>query len=265
MDEIEQALRTAMTQSAEQWAAGQRVDHMWSARLMAGIRRRRRRHRVRAVTTGVAALAAITIAVPPVTHALWGNQTSGQSSAAQQHRSVSPSPYTCDTYCPPPASGVQPAPGTLLRDCTSQNFSDMSGSNWQRHSVRVGPIWFVWARDRGYWPASRMLGGDVLAGVGVPVIVAASAVVVVRIAPVDQARFKFLDGFNDTDRYTIATSPGASGVTFVGCPAGYMGPTTDFWVGYLDAGLTCIPLTVQTPGHPAVRVGISTRGGVCQA
>ncbi len=80
-------------------------------------------------------------------------------------------------------------------------------------------------------------------------IVAASAVVVVRIAPEGRARFKILDGFNDTDRYTIATSPGASGVTFVGCPAGYMGPTTVFWVGYLDAGLTCIPFTVQTLGR----------------
>jgi hypothetical protein len=36
-----------------------------------------------------------------------------------------------------------------------------------------------------------------------------------------------------------------------------------FWVGYLDDGLSCVPLEVSVSGRRPVRVGLSARGGTC--
>ena len=89
------------------------------------------------------------------------------------------------------------------------------------------------------------------------------ATVVVRVAPAARSRFQFLRTFNSTDRYRLRA--GAGGITFAACPPSYLGPVTVFWVGYLDSGLSCIPLDVSVAGRRPVRVGLSGHGGTCAA
>jgi hypothetical protein len=95
------------------------------------------------------------------------------------------------------------------------------------------------------------------------VAVQAGARVVVRVAPAARSRFQFLSTFNRTDRYR--PRPGPDGITFVACPASYLGPVTVFWVGYLDSGLSCVPLEVSVAGRRPVRIGLSSHGGTCTA
>jgi len=151
----------------------------------------------------------------------------------------------------------------VLRDCQSENGGDQEIVGYRAQSVRAGPVWFVWARDKGYWPASRPLSGGQVQAVGVPVAVEAGATAVVRVAPAAQSRFRFLAGFNDSNRYSLRD--GEPGVTFAACPASYLGPVTVFWVGYLNGGLGCVPLQVSVAGQRPIRVTLSVNGGTCAA
>jgi hypothetical protein len=150
----------------------------------------------------------------------------------------------------------------MLRDCQSANGGQQEIVGFRARSVRVGPVWFVWARTRnGHWAAGQALGnGQLRAGAG-PVAIQAGATVVVRVAPAARSRFQFLRSFNGTDRYRLHAGP--DGITFAACPASYQGPVTVFWVGYLDTGLSCVPLEVSVAGWRLVRVGLSDRGGTC--
>jgi hypothetical protein len=177
--------------------------------------------------------------------------------------SASPPSQVCPVFCGPPASAGRAAPGTLLRNCQSGNGGEQEIAGYRARSVRAGPVWFVWARQRGYWPASRELRHGQVDAVGVPVAVRAGATAVVRVAPAARARFRFLRTFNEANRYTMRT--GESGVTFAACPASYEGPLTVFWIGYLNAGLSCVPFQVSVPGERPVRVALSVHGGTCAA
>ncbi len=132
---------------------------------------------------------------------------------------------------------------------------------YRAQSVHAGPVWFVWARDKGYWPVSRPLSHGQVQGVGVPVAVQAGATAVVRVASAARSRFRFLAGFNGSDRYSL--HDGQAGVTFAACPASYLGPVTVFWVGYLNGGLSCVPFTVTVPGQRPIRLALSADGGTC--
>jgi hypothetical protein len=99
--------------------------------------------------------------------------------------------------------------------------------------------------------------------VGVPVAVRAGARAVVRVAPAARSRFRFLRSFNNSDRYRLRG--GVAGVTFAACPASYAGPVTVFWIGYLNAGLACVPFQVSVAGERPVRVALSVDGGTCAA
>jgi hypothetical protein len=274
MDDLERRLRAAMSGAAEPPPTG----------LMAGIRRRHRRHFIR-VGAGVAAvLAALALLAPPAAHALRsavrgpGPAVGGLSTASPCpsnipgffgcSRYVGPSasapPQVCPVYCGPPASSAKAAPGTMLRDCQSSNGGQQEIAGYRARSVRAGPVWFVWARTPNrHWAPGRALGhGQLQAGAG-PVAVQAGATVVVRVAPAARSRFQFLRNFNNTDRYRLRAGP--VGITFAACPASYMGTVTVFWVGFLDSGLSCVPLEVSVPGRPPVRVGLSSHGGTCPA
>ena len=152
----------------------------------------------------------------------------------------------------------------MLRDCQSENGGSQEIPGYRARSVRAGPVWFVWARTRNrHWSPGHALGhGQLQAGAG-PVAVQAGATVVVRVAPAARSRFQFLRTFNNTDRYRLGAGP--DGITFAACPPSYLGPVTVFWVGYLDSGLSCIPLDVSVAGRRPVQVGLSGHGGTCAA
>ena len=274
MDDLERRLRAAMSGAAGSPPGG----------LMAGIRRRHRRHLVRVGAGGAAVLAALALLAPPAAHALRsavrgpGPAVGGLSTASPcpsripgffacaryvgPNASASPSP--CPVFCGPPASPARAAAGTLLRDCQSANGGGQEIPGYRARSVRAGPVWFVWARTPNrHWSPGRPLGNGLWTAGGGIVAVRAGATAVVRVAPPGRSRFQFLRTFNRTDRYQ--PRPGPSGVTFSACPASYMGPVTVFWVGYLDSGLGCVPLEVSVPGRRPVRVGLSAHGGTCPA
>jgi hypothetical protein len=272
MDDLERRLRAALSATASPPPSG----------LMEGICRRHRRHLVRVVAGFAAVIAALALAAPPAAHALRsavngpGPAIGGQVSPSRCPSMFQPSfgcsryagpgasasPQVCPVFCGPPASSGKAAPGTMRRDCQSENGGDQEIAGYRTRSVRAGPVWFVWARTANrHWTPGQPLGnGQWQAGAG-PVAVQAGATVVVRVAPAARTRFQFLRTFNNTDRYR--PRPGPDGITFTACPASYLGPVTVFWVGYLDSGLSCVPLEVTVPGRPPVSIGLSAHGGTC--
>lgn len=272
MNDFERRLRAAMSTTASPPPAG----------LMEGIRRRHRRHLIRVIAGVAATLAALALVAPPAAHALRsavrgpGPAVGGLSTAVPCPSNIpgffgcsryvgpspSASPQVCPVFCGPPASSARAAPDTMLRDCQSENGGQQDIAGYRSRSVRAGAVWFVWARTANrHWAPGRPLGnGQLHAGAG-PVAVQAGATVVVRVAPAARSRFQFLRNFNGTDRYRLHAGP--DGITFAACPASYLGPITMFWVGFLDSGLSCVPLEVSVPGRPPVRVGLSSHGGTC--
>jgi len=251
---------------------------------MEGIRRRHRRHLVRVVAGFAAVIAVLALAAPPAAHAL-RSAVSAPGPAVGGLVSPSPcpttppaffgcsryvgpsaaaSPQACPVFCGPPASSAEAAPGTMLRDCQSANGGNQEIPGYRARSVRAGPVWFVWARtpNRHWAPGQPFGGGHLQAGAGA-VAVQAGARAVVRVAPAAQSRFQFLRTFDRTDRYRSHAGP--DGITFAACPASYLGPVTVFWIGYLDSGLSCVPLEVSVAGRRPVRVGLSSHGGTCTA
>ncbi len=271
MDDFERRLAAAMSATASPSPAG----------LLEGIRRRHRRHVIRVIAGLAAVVAAIALAAPPAAHAL-RSATGGPGPAVGQVSpspcpsvfqasfgcarrvgpSASASPQTCPVFCGPPASAARAAPGTMLRDCQSENGGDQEIPGYRPRSVRAGPVWFVWARTRNrHWTPGQPLGnGQLAAGAG-PIAVQAGATAVVRVAPAARSRFQFLRTFNTAGRYRLRAGP--DGITFAACPSSYLGPVTVYWVGYLDSGLTCVPLEVSVPGRRPVRIGLSAHGGAC--
>jgi hypothetical protein len=227
MTDIESRLRSAMSTAADQPPAD----------LMERIRRRHRRHVRRVVAACASALAVIAVAAPSAIHVLGtGQPSAGQASGEPLSGGQPVVPGS--SHAPTPTA----AAGTILRDCASQNYSDLSGTNWKARSIQAGPLWFVYARTSG------------LSSI---VAVRAGATVVVRDAPAAHSRYLFLPGTNASVR------AGKPGVTFVACPASYMGPITFWWVSYNNAGLRCVPLQVQTPNaRKPIRVVLSA-GGKC--
>ena len=251
--------------------------------LLEGIRRRHRRHLIRVGAGCVAVVATLALAAPPLTHALRDGMNgaaptvSGRASARPcpsmpnsfgcSHY-VGPTvgasaPQVCPVFCGPPGAQVKAAPGTILRNCQSENGGVQEIAGYRAQSVRAGPVWFVWARKQGYWAASGKLGHGEVSAVGIPVALRAGATAVVRVAPAAQARFRFLRTFNRANRYSPRA--GASGVTFAACPASFLGPVTVFWIGYLNSGLSCVPFQVSVPGQRPARVSLSVHGGTCAA
>ena len=280
--DFERRLRAAMSAAASRPPVG----------LMEGIRRRHRRHLVRAGAGFVALIAALALVAPPLTHAVRsalrgaGPATSGPVTGPSCptkvpaffgcSRYVGPSatPSTgpgssstqqvCPVFCGPPPSSAKAAPGTALQTCDSANAQvDIAG--FRPHSIRAGPVWFVGARDRGEWAASQRLRNGQIRGVGAMIAMVANVTTVVQIAPAAGSRFEFLGDFNRSDRYTMGGRGQVTGVTLAACPASYEGPVSVFWVGYLNDGLSCVPFEVSVPGRPPVRVALSVNGGTCAA
>lgn len=275
--DFERRLRAAMSAAASGPPVG----------LMKGIRRRHRRHLVRAGAGFAALVATLALAAPPLTHVVRsalrgaGPASSGRVTGPSCPRkipgcsryvgpsSVSPSSDTqgvCPVFCGPPSTTSQAAPGTMLLDCSSANGLPEIGG-YRQNSIRAGPVWFGHARGKGgwSWTASRQLRHGQISAEAKWIVVAAGTTAVVRVAPAARSRFRFLRDFNNTDRYRMGARGQLTGLTLAACPRSYLGPVSAFWVGYLNDGLACVPFEVSVSGRPPVRVALSVRGGTCAA
>jgi hypothetical protein len=246
MDDLERRLRAAMTDAAEHPPAG----------LLAGVWRRRTRHLRRVGAGCAAAVAAVAVAVPSAEHAL--------RAAPQPGRPTAPAPG------PAPGPGPSARSGTALRDCGSNNDGTMS-AGWRKSSVQAGPVWFVFARAKNAWPAGRRLADGKLTGGAAVIAVRSGSRAVITVAPAARQHFRFLAGFSDQDRYSLAS--GWPGLTVVGCPPGPAGAglpnshaagLTMFWQGYVSDLNGCLPLEVRKLPHGRpVRVTLFTGGHSC--
>src|SRR5260370_1111465 len=126
------------------------------AGLLAGIRRRRRRHLLQAGAGCVAFVVALAVAVPLALHAPRPAGGSGNGPAGHGRGAApAPAPQVCPPFCGPPSSTARAAPGTVFRDCPSENGGDQERGGHRGRSVRPAPGWVVSARGTGDWPVSR--------------------------------------------------------------------------------------------------------------
>jgi len=255
MTDFERRLRAAMAAAAEAPPAG----------LLDGIRRRHRRHVRRVGAACVAAVAAVGIAAPLVTRGMLAGPagTGPAAPTASSPAVIIPSAV--------PTSTPTAAPGTVLRDCQSNNDGTL-GSNWKAASMHAGPVWFIYARSKSNPPSSQRLTVGKLTASAMVIAVSNAHTAVVTAGPAVRGRFRFLANFNsDGNPYTLAE--GAPGLTLVGCPAGpagihipesYAPGLTMFWEGYVTDLRGCVPLEVRTsPASRPIRVTVPAANGGC--
>jgi hypothetical protein len=243
MTDFERWLRTAMAAATEPPPAG----------LLEGIRRRHRRHLRRVGAACLAAVAVVAIAVPLATRGI----VSGSTTAAATRPAA-------------PTGTPTAAPGTVLRDCQSNNNGTL-GPNWKATSVHAGQVWFIYMRPENA-PSSQRLATGKLTASGMVIAVSNGRTAVVTDAPATKGRFRFLASFNNAGiPYTLAE--GALGLTLAGCPAGpagtdipasYAPGLTLFWEGYVTDLRGCIPLEVRTsPAQQPIRITLPSPDGGC--
>jgi hypothetical protein len=244
MTDFERWLRAAMAAATEPPPAG----------LLDGIRRRHRRHLRRVGAACLAAVAAAGISVPLATRGV----LAGSAKPAATSPGV-------------PTGTPTGAPGTVLRDCQSNNNGTL-GSDWQAQSVHAGPVWFIYMRPKNTARSSQRLVTGKLTASAMVIAVSNGRAAVVTAAPATRGRFRFLAHFNnDGSPYTLAE--GAPGLTLAGCPAGpagtdipasYAPGLTMFWEGYVTDLQGCIPLEVRTSSaSQPIRVILPAPGGGC--
>jgi hypothetical protein len=255
MTDFERRLRAAMAAAAEPPPAG----------LLDGIRRRHRRHVRRVGAACVAAVAAVGIAAPLVTRGI----LAGPAGAGPAGPAAGSPPVTISPTMPAPAPTT--TPGTVLRDCQSNNNGTV-GSNWRADSVHAGPVWFIYGRPKGNPPSGQRLTTAKLTASAMVIAVSNGRTAVVTVGSPAGGGFRFLPGFHgDGAPYTLAE--GARSLKLVGCPAGpagtgipesYAPGLTMFWQGYVTDLRGCIPVEVRTsPASPPVRVVLPAADGGC--
>jgi hypothetical protein len=250
MTDFERRLRDVMAASAEPPPTG----------LLEGIRRRHRRHVLR-VAAACVAVAAIGVAGTLVTRGtLAGPAGTGPAAPAATGAAIVPSAV--------PTSTATAAPGTVLRDCQSNNNGTL-GSNWETHSVHAGPVWFISMRPRGTPSSGQQLTVGKLTSSAMVIAISNGRTAVVTAARATSGRFRFLANFNSGQQpYTLAE--GAPGLTLAGCPAGtnipesYAPGLTMFWEGFVTDLRGCIPLEVRTsPASQPIRITLAAAQGGC--
>ena len=255
MTDFEHRLRAAMAAAAGPAPAG----------LLDGIHRRHRRH-VRRVTTACVAVVAVAIAGTLVTRGILAAGPAGRGPAGTGP--AVPGPALSPAAVP--SSTATGAPGTVLRDCPSNNGGTL-GSHWKAQSVHAGPVWFIYARPATTSPSHRLIVGKTRASAMV-IAVRNGHTAVVTTPPSLGGRFRFLGDFNNSGSpYTL--SEGAPGITLAGCPASQVGHhvparyapgLTMFWEGFVTDLRGCIPLEVRaSSGSQPVRVTIAATDGGC--
>jgi hypothetical protein len=225
MSEIEQRLRAAMHSAV---GAEQPPPN-----LLERVKMRRRRHRAAAVGLCLAVAASGALAVSPVGSVLRGGAAPGRASAGSAL-----------------APGLRAAPGTVLDACSRQ-IGEQLGSDWRRHAVQVGPLWFLGLRQA----VSTQSAGQFGVG-GLMVEIRDNAKAWVMVAGPATRYFRFLFGpsdFVNGIKGPFAIKDGESGVTFVGCqsdvaynePPGYT-----MYGGYflVSKPPRCVSLDIWTAG-----------------
>ncbi len=260
MTDFERRLRAAMAAAAGPPPAG----------LLDGIRRRHRRHVRRVAAACVAVVAAAGIAVPLVTRGILAGPA-GPAGAGPNGAGPAVPSATSPAVIPSavPTGTATAAPGTVLRDCQSNNNGTV-GSTWKAYSVHAGPVWFIYARPRSTPQAGQRPTAGKLISSAMVIAVRDGRTAVVTTAPAVGGRFRFLARFNPAGvPYTMAE--GAPGLTLAGCPAGPAGTNipagyapglTMFWEGFVTDLRGCIALEVRTsPASRPVRVIVANPGG----
>ncbi len=231
MDDLERWVRAAMQEAQQDPPVN----------LLRGVWQRRRRHLRRVGAGGVAAVAAVAIAVPSVLHAT-------QTGAA---RPAGPAA----AFTTPPGA----APGTELLKCGDYSLRGISGgqldARWKAASIQAGPVWFVFARS-GVWRSSQRLADGRLKDVSGPVLAVRNGTTVEITTPsADHSRFRFLTSGTVTG--TARLSDGVPGLTVVACPGyhvpaglpeSYAAGLTLFYLplGYVTNLTGCLPLQIAT-------------------
>src|SRR5580704_3796729 len=201
MTDFERRLRAAMAAAAGPAPAG----------LLDGIHRRHRGH-VRRVAAACVAVLAVGVAGTLVTRGVLAAGPAGRGPGGTGPVSTGPAV----TPAAVPSSTATGAPGTVLRDCQSNNFGTL-GSDWKARSVPAGPVWFIYARPATSSPSHRRTVEKIRASAMI-IAVRDGRTAVVTAAPSLGGRFRFLAGFNNSGTpYTL--SEGAPGLTLAGCPA----------------------------------------------
>lgn len=245
MDDLERWLRSAMASATQDPPRN----------LLGGVWRRRRTHLRRIGAGGVAAVAAIAIAVPSVLESTAGGRA-GSSAAS------------------PAASGA--APGSELLKCGMYTIRGISGGelspHWKSSSIQVGPVWFIFAGN-GAWRSSRRLSGGKLRAVAGDILAVQNGTTAEIITP-QPARFRFVTRQSASSRYTLGD--GVAGVTLAGCPRrpilpgipeGDAAGLTLFYLplGYVTDLTGCLPVQIRMPPSWKVRwtADIRLSGGNC--
>jgi hypothetical protein len=216
MTGFEDRLRAAMESSvAAEYPPGD---------LIAQVRRRHRRHKVRLGVAWAAVAVAAAVVAPPARSALLAGGT---------------------TRAAPPASAPATTRPGQYYGCAAQTYGSLS-PNWRQRAVQAGPLWII---NAGIAPdfSFRNPNGTLK---GVPLIVMLQGDTTASVTPTaaGEPYLRFLPGFNDTDQYTLRD--GQAGATFAGCPAGssiYGDGFTEFYIGVIVAGPRCITIDVRTP------------------
>ena len=207
MTDFEHRLRAAMAAAAEPAPAG----------LLDGIHRRHRRH-VRRVATACVAVLAVGIAGTLVTRGILAAGPAGGGPGGTGPAFAGPAVSPAAV----PSSTATTAPGTVLRDCPSNNFGTLS-TDWKAHSVHAGPVWFIYVRPGSTpSPGQRLPIGKIHASAMI-IAVRDGHTALVTAAPSLGSRFRFLAYFNNSGTpYTL--SEGAPGITLAGLPGEPGGP-----------------------------------------
>jgi hypothetical protein len=245
MTDFEARLRAAMAAAAGPAPSG----------LLEGIRRRHRRHVLRAAAAGAAMVMGVAVVVPVTVHSLQGGNGAPRGVAGGQAGSHA-------TALP------RPGPGTAVDDCRNAVGGTLR-SDWKRHSVQAGPVWFMLARPG---PAGQKLRTSTVTASALPVAVSNGRAAIVTVAPSLAGRFRFLAGFHSGNQpYTLAE--GSRALELVGCPAGptgtgippgYAAGLTIWWQGYVTDLRGCIPVDVRIPpATKEIRVTVAAPG--CKA
>jgi hypothetical protein len=254
MTDLESRLRDAMAAAA-----------VPPGGLMDGIQRRHRRYLLR-LRAACAVTAAVVLAGGSLAarSALSGPAGSGPAAGGGQPAA----PVVIPSASPVPGT----APGTVLRDCQNSTGGTVS-ANWKSQSVQAGPVWFIFGRLSNSHPASKHLPGGKLTASAMAIAVSNGATAIVTVAPQAAGRFRFLDGFNNSDAYTLRD--GKPGLTLVGCPKGKPAagiPASDApgltmsWQGYVTDLTGCLPLQVRPrPGGRVIPVMLRLPGAACSS
>ena len=259
MSDFERRLREAMMAAAEPPPGG----------LMAAIRRRHRRHVWRLGAAGGAAVAAVAVAVPLITHGVTAGPA-GRGPAGGGPAAPATSPAVVMPTVTPTAVPTA-APGTVLRDCQNNNNGTL-GPDWKAQSIHAGPVWFIFARGSKSFPRGQRLARGLVSAGAFVIAVSNGRTAIVTATPAVAGRFRFLAGFTGSSAYH--TRVGEPGLTLVGCPAGptgidipesYAPGLTMFWQGYVNNLGSCIPLEVRTPAaRQPIRVTVgAASNGTC--